>query len=258
VGEVGIDGVAGAINGGGRGGGDVGGVGGGEATCTPHRSSGQSSVRVRATNTTSLSRRTYRRCNKPLSCSTRRKKCDSVARHLQSARPRMNGRRNSRYGNGFSRKMAQDTTAVGSRRIMSRSRSVAVSRFGRSVSYMPPGLRKSGMPAPTEIPAPVKHTTRLPARMRPATCAMRVASGESPPTEDMASSSSNGKILQFVQIHLARIAFLQYASRTHVYDCNIAIPAGIVRQNSTRSFAVLEYHGSTMVLEYRYCTAPPH
>ena len=36
---------------------------------------------------------------------------------------------------------------------------VAVSNSGRSVAYMPPGDRKSGIPAATDIPAPVSTTT---------------------------------------------------------------------------------------------------
>ena len=49
------------------------------------------------------------------------------------------------------------TTCTGSARIMRRCFSVAVSSSGRSESYMPPGERKSGMPAPVETPAPVRQ-----------------------------------------------------------------------------------------------------
>ena len=41
-----------------------------------------------------------------------------------------------------------------------RWRGEAVRSSGRSVSYMPPGERKSGIPADTETPAPLSTTTR--------------------------------------------------------------------------------------------------
>ena len=51
--------------------------------------------------------------------------------------------------------------AVGSTLIARLCASVAVRSSGRRVSYMPPGLRKSGMPAETLTPAPVRKATDL-------------------------------------------------------------------------------------------------
>jgi hypothetical protein len=56
---------------------------------------------------------------------------------------------------------SQDTTAVGSCSIIWRCAGVAVSNSGRKVSYIPPADLKSGIPAATDIPAPVKKATFL-------------------------------------------------------------------------------------------------
>jgi len=71
----------------------------------------------------------------------------------------MKGLRTSRYGKAFSKNISFITTAVGLAAISRRWSSVAVISSGRSVSYMPPGERKSGMPAPDDIPAPVSNAT---------------------------------------------------------------------------------------------------
>ena len=82
-----------------------------------------------------------------------------------------------KYGSELCSKRSQLTTCVGSRAMMARSSSLAVSSSGRSVSYMPPGDLKSGMPQATETPAPVKNATRQPgfARM---VCAMASSAAE--------------------------------------------------------------------------------
>ena len=82
-----------------------------------------------------------------------------MAFHCCRCVPSMNGRRTSWYGNWFCRNMSFRTTAVGSRAMAARSCGVAVINSGRKVSYMPPGDRKSGMPAAQLTPAPVNTTT---------------------------------------------------------------------------------------------------
>ena len=73
----------------------------------------------------------------------------------------MKGRRSSKYGKGFLAKRSLETTAVGLFSMRLLSAALAVSKVGRSVSNMPPADRKSGMPAPTLMPAPVRKTTLL-------------------------------------------------------------------------------------------------
>ena len=69
------------------------------------------------------------------------------------------------------------TTVIGSCRIAAHSIAVQVISSGRSVSYMPPGDRKSGIPAATETPAPVRIAIERhsPERMKRATEARSVS-----------------------------------------------------------------------------------
>mmetsp|Transcript_12850 Transcript_12850/g.26234 ORF Transcript_12850/g.26234 Transcript_12850/m.26234 type:complete len:102 (-) Transcript_12850:135-440(-) len=55
--------------------------------------------------------------------------------------------------------MSQLTTAVGSSFIIFLCCSVAVSNSGRRVSYIPPALRKSGIPDEVLTPAPDRRVT---------------------------------------------------------------------------------------------------
>mmetsp|Transcript_28676 Transcript_28676/g.85696 ORF Transcript_28676/g.85696 Transcript_28676/m.85696 type:complete len:209 (+) Transcript_28676:428-1054(+) len=106
-----------------------------------------------------------RRCSFFFWSSTSRKRWKSVAFHCFACVPRMNGRRTSWYGNWFSMNISFTTTYVGSRRMSARCSSDAVSSSGRSVSYIPPGDLKSGMPAAALTPAPLRTTTFLQASL---------------------------------------------------------------------------------------------
>eukprot|EP00285_Hemiselmis_virescens_P000793 CAMPEP_0173408794 /NCGR_PEP_ID=MMETSP1356-20130122/70642_1 /TAXON_ID=77927 ORGANISM="Hemiselmis virescens, Strain PCC157" /NCGR_SAMPLE_ID=MMETSP1356 /ASSEMBLY_ACC=CAM_ASM_000847 /LENGTH=109 /DNA_ID=CAMNT_0014370157 /DNA_START=448 /DNA_END=777 /DNA_ORIENTATION=- len=73
----------------------------------------------------------------------------------------MKGRLTSRYGKALLVKMALSTTSIGSCLNIDFSLSLHVSLSAGSVAYMPPGDLKSGMPAATEMPAPVRKDTFL-------------------------------------------------------------------------------------------------
>ena len=79
----------------------------------------------------------YSRVSLPLACKSSKKRWDSVAFHLRSRVPRMNGRRTSRYGNGFSNHIDFSTTAVGFAAMRARCAGVAVISSGQA-EYAPP------------------------------------------------------------------------------------------------------------------------